>query len=367
MKDLQDFLSNDLLPLAQQYQDLQLGSALQTDISDISDAEIVIVGCDVTGEEAFQGSANAIREKLYAMYYWHSQVKIADLGNIKQGSTVRDTIAALRVVLEALKEAGKTVVLLGAGHELTLEQYKPFKKNKEIIDVSVTDMLIDLVESESVSEESFLMELLTGQPNYIRHYNHIGFQSYYVQPKMLESLDKLRFDFYRLGKVRANMEDMEPVLRNTHLYSFDINAVKYSDAPANKGGSPNGFTGDEACLLTRYAGMSSVLSSLGIYGYKPAQDLHGLTATLIAQMIWYFIDGYLVRKQEAPLTEESAFLKFYLQIEEQETIFLKSKKTNRWWMQLPDQQYIPCSYLDYKFATENQIPERWLREQERLV
>src|SRR5690606_3125417 len=115
------------------------------------------------------------------------------------------------------------------------------------INATVADMLIDLDETEATTSRSFLMDMLTSTPNYIRHYSHIGFQSYYVHPQMLETLDKLRFDFFRLGRVREHMEDVEPVLRASDMFSFDINAVRYSDAPANSGDSPNGFTGDEAC------------------------------------------------------------------------------------------------------------------------
>ena len=33
--------------------------------------------------------------------------------------------------------------------------------------------------------------------------------------------------------------------------------------------------------------------------------------------------------------------------------------------QLPDKQFIACSYKDYLLASSNEIPERWLRAQER--
>ena len=39
--------------------------------------------------------------------------------------------------------------------------------------------------------QNFFMEMLTGEPNYIRHYNHVAFQSYFVHPHMLETMDKL--------------------------------------------------------------------------------------------------------------------------------------------------------------------------------
>jgi hypothetical protein len=83
-------------------------------------------------------------------------------------------------------------------------------------------------------------------------------------------------------------------------------------------------------------------------------------------MIWYFIDGFSVRKREASLKEKDAFLEFHVSFTDLQTSFLKSKRTSRWWMQLPDKKYIPCTYKDYLAAGKNEIPERWLRAQERL-
>jgi len=36
-------------------------------------------------------------------------------------------------------------------------------------------------------------------------------------------------------------------------------------------------------------------------------------------------------------------------------------------MQLPEGTFVPCSYADYLQACNDEIPERWLREQERLT
>ncbi|HRO41923.1 MAG TPA: formimidoylglutamase [Flavipsychrobacter sp.] len=356
------------------YQALQWGANMPYATAnnfDWEEADIVIVGCgEARGEDKesdFSHAPDAIREQLYQLYNWHTDVNIADAGNIRQGITVDDTRAALRTVLEELQQAGKLVVVLGGSHDLTLQQYEAFRKAGKVINASVADMLVDLDDAEELTSRSFLMEMLTSQPNYVRHYNHLGFQSYYVHPRMLETLDKLRFDFFRLGRVREHFEDMEHVLRTSDLFSFDISAVRYSDAPVNTNGSPNGFTGEEACILTRYAGMSNQLSSCGIYGYEPRKDRYRMTAKLISQMIWYFIDGYLIRKSEARLTDHEEFVEFYVTFTSNDTIFLKSKRTNRWWMKLPNNMFVPCSYNDYLLASNNEIPERWLREQERLL
>jgi len=377
MQDLRAFFETEHFiesKLPGTYQQMQLGTNIKCATGnnfDWDDADIVIVGCgERRGEEEnaeYSGSPDAVREQLYKLYNWHLAVKIADAGNIRCGATLGDTRAALLAVLEEIHQAGKIALVIGGSHDLTLQQYDVFKKAEQMITVAAADMLIDLGETETITSRSYLMDMLTSQPNFVGHYSHIGFQSYYAHPKMLETLDKMRFDFFRLGKAREHIEDMEPVLRSSNMFSFDINTIRYSDSPANVHGSPNGFTGDEACMLTRYAGMSNNLSSFGIFGYNSADDTHCMSAILIAQMIWYFVDGYLVRKTEARLVEREEFVLFNVAFTDNDTIFLKSKRTNRWWMKLPNGVFVPCSYNDYLLASKGDIPERWLREQERLL
>jgi len=140
--------------------------------------------------------------------------------------------------------------------------------------------------------------------------------------------------------------------------------VQHAHAPANRI-TPNGFTGEEACMLLQYAGMSPSVNTIGIFGYLYKQDMHGLTAKQISQMLWYLMDGILKGKQEADLSDMENFYEFKLAFAEVETTFKQSKKTGRWWMQLPEGGYIACSHKDYVLASQNEIPERWMRAVER--
>jgi arginase family enzyme len=335
---------------------------------DIEHADIILLGVtEFRGNGYFESdndAANVIRKHLYRLHYWHTDVIIADLGNVKKGDSINDSYAAIKTILAELFRKNKTVLILGGSHDITLAQYQAYIELNQQVEATCVDAMIDLRGESPIRSENFLMEMLTGEPNMVKHYNHIGFQSYFVHPRMLETMDKLRFDCFRVGTVTQNIEEIEPVFRNSHLLSFDINAIKHSDAPANKN-CPNGLTGVEACMLTRYAGFSSKLNSVGIYGYKPYDDVEEMTAKQISQMIWYFIDGKNRCKQEAALTNREFFNEYHTVFAEVETVFLQSKKTNRWWMQMPDKRFTACSYNDYLSASNNQIPERWLRVQER--
>lgn len=353
------------------YKEGQLGKivdAYQEQFPDLDEAQLVIVGCgEQRGSGLIQGLSDGpdrIRRQFYSLFYWHTDIKVADVGNIKTGSLFTDSYAALKTVTEELIGDGKTVIILGGSHDLTLAQYQAYGASKKLIEASCVDALIDLNLESPFRHENFLMDMLTGEPNYLRHYNHIAFQSYYVHPRMLETMDKLRFDCYRVGSVKENIDEMEPVIRNSNLFSFDITALAHAYAPANSV-SPNGLNGEEACVLMRYAGMSPLVNSIGIYGYQPSHDRDDLTAKQIAHMLWYVLDGRSRGRREARLDERDSFNEYHMAFAEVETIFLQSKKTGRWWMQLPDKKFIACSYKDYLLASSNEIPERWLRAQER--
>ena len=374
MYDLHDFLtpiSVHELNDDKGYTDGQLAKHIaiyENEIPDVSNADIVLVGVNETrGSGDFSNTisaADAVRKQLYQLHYWHTDVIIADIGNIKTGATLNDSYAALKTVLAELFRKNKTVVILGGSHDITLAQYFAYKDFNQGIEATCIDASINLKGENPLRSENFLLEMLTGEPNLVKHYNHIGFQSYFVHPRMLETMDKLRFDCYRVGAARENLEEMEPVIRNTHLLSFDISAIKHCDSPASTE-SPNGFTGEEACVLARFAGLSNKVNSFGIYGYLPQQDEKDLSAKQISQMLWYFIDGKGRSKQEAAIEDRDYFNEYHSSFTEVASVFLQSKKTGRWWMQLPNKKFIPCSYNDYLQASRNEIPERWLRAQER--
>ncbi len=104
-----------------------------------------------------------IREQLYQLYYWHTDVKLADIGNIQPGASLGDTYAALKSVIAELTENGKTVVILGGSHDLTLAQYYTYADRKKLIEVSCVDALIDLNIDSTHRSDNFLMEMFDGR------------------------------------------------------------------------------------------------------------------------------------------------------------------------------------------------------------
>lgn len=357
------------------YQPHQIGSyirAYEFSFPDISAADLIIMSCgDYRGDgipytdKAALDFAFEIRHSLYSLFFWHKDLMIADIGMVKKGATLQDTHAAIKAITYELLHAGKRVLLLGGGHDLMMAQYEAYAAHGKIIEATNIDAFINMDKESRLLTENFLLDMFTGEPNFLKHYNHIGFQSYFVHPGMLETIDKLRFDCYRVGRVKESIDEMEPVIRLSNLVGFDISAIQHSHAPCNLA-TPNGFNGEEACQLMRYAGMSHLANAIGIYGYHAEKDMHELTAKQISQMIWYLIDGIYKGRQEAAWGDQQAYTEYRLVFADIETIFWQSRLTERWWMQLPDGNTLACSRLDYLAASKNQIPERWMRAVERI-
>lgn len=353
------------------FKETQLGrhiAVYDAEFPDISGSDMVLIGCGEMRGSGIQynktDAPDTIRSEYYKLFHWHTAVTVADLGNVKTGATLQDSYAALRTVVSELVEMGKKVVIIGGSHDNTTAQYQSYGVQDRIIDAVCVDARIDLDMDSVLPADNFLVDMFTGIPNHLKHYTHIGFQSYFMHPAMLETIDKLGFDCHRVGKVKEAIEEMEPAIRNSDMLSFDIAAIQNAHAPANHI-TPNGFNGEEACTLMQYAGMSKQCSSIGIYGYIPQQDSHQLTAKQVSHMLWYVMDGINKGKQEADISNRNEFDEFTIAFGEVETAFLRSKRTGRWWMQMHNGQFAACSYLDYLTASRNDIPERWLRAVER--
>ena len=188
-------------------------------------------------------------------------------------------------------------------------------------------------------------------------------------------MKKLYFDTIRLGFARSEMSEVEPFLRDSDMVSLDINAIKQADAPGHATPSVNGFYGEEACQLAKYAGLSDRLSCFCVFEINPNFDVNNQTVELAAQIIWHFVQGFYLRQKDFPVSDLKKYIKFIVNFEksEQKLIFYKSPKTERWWIEIPYEEknkekklIIPCSYQDYFKATRQEIPDKWWKYFQKL-
>lgn len=327
-------------------------------------------------------AADAVRRHLYGLYQGEYKLRLADLGNIRAGETVTDTYAAVKTVCEELIKSGIVPVIIGGGQDITYAQYQAYEKLEQRVDVSIVDSRFDIdqeqTESAPLNAQTYINHIILHEPDYLFNLNNLAYQTYFVSKESIAMYDKLYFNAVRLGMIAGKVDQIEPVIRSADMMSFDMGAIRYSDAPGNAHATVNGLFGDEACQICRYAGMSDKLTSIGFYEYNPVLDRRGQTAMLLAQMIWYFIDGFYNRKNDAPLVPKSAYITYRTSVhnEAYELVFVKSKKSDRWWMQVPysgtksvNERYhlVPCRYEDYQTAVSGEMPDLWWKTHQKLI
>lgn len=352
---------------------------------DCEKAKVAIIGVldgrQVFDNDGIEKGADEIRKHLYTLYQSGNKVEVVDLGNILPGESIKDTYYAVSQCVEILVKKEIIPVIIGGGNDLLYPQFIGYEKLEQLVNVVAIDNQFDMAEDvdQNLSSRTALSGIMLHQPSYLFNYSNLGYQSYFIDPDVLDLMTQLYFDNLRLGKLREDLKKSEPFLRNADIVAFDIGAIKSSDAPGNRNAVPNGLYGEEACQLSWYSGMSDKVSSFGIYEYNPTLDHNGQTAQLISQIVWYFVEGVGSRKDDYPSDNESHYLKYRVHIEElsEEIVFYKSLKTDRWWMNVPvpggrsnkykRHQMVPCSYSDYLEACEDEMPELWLKTFKKLL
>ena len=348
----------------------------------VNEKSVVLLGItDGRGSSTNLNCANAadmVRRYLYPLAAIEDGVKVLDLGNMVQGATIDDSRQALTEVAMELLRQNCIVVTLGGSQDYTWALYRAYAQLGKVMNISAVDPRFDIDEERALDSRNWLRYIIMEQPNYLFNYTNIGYQSYFVGQQYVDLMDELKFDAYRLGWVRENLVRSEPLLRNADCVSIDVGAIRQSDAPATTDPSPHGFYGEEMCQLVRFAGMSDKTSSIGFFDFSPMHDNSGQTAHLLAHALWYFIEGVGKRKQDNPYKDTENYRKVIVPLEEHgvEVIFYKSKKSDRWWVEIPyatdthgdtkRKLLVPCLYDDYEQALQNKIPDLWWKFYQRV-
>jgi len=352
----------------------------QHGVPDLENVQLAIFGV-LEDRNALDNSGcgenlEAIRTHLYQLFPGNWHTNIADLGNIKKGSSVADTYFAVSTLTTYLLKNNIIPVIIGGSQDITYANYRAYDAFEQTVNVVSVDSKFDIGTTEDeLNSRSYLSKIVMDAPNNLFNFSNVGYQTYYNSQEELDLLNNLFFDAFRLGEVK-DLTKIEPIMRDADVVSIDIGAIRQSDAPANNNCSPNGFYGEEVCAISRYAGISDKVTSFGIYEYNPRYDRNSQTAHLIAQVIWYFIEGVNFRAKDYPFSTKESYQKFIVLIENDDPInFYKSDKSGRWWMEiniLTNNKYkrhalIPCTYQDYLEATKQKIPERWYKAQRKLM
>lgn len=326
-------------------------------------ADVNFIGADV--------SFDSYRKAFYSLYPGNWNYKIIDLGDIENGETVEDSRFAAKEVIVALLKKNIVPLILGGSQDLAYAQYRAYDGVEDMVNIVNIDNRFDLGNAEMpISNKSYVGKMVVDKPYNMFNYSVIGYQSFFNAPQEIALMDKLFFDAFRLGDVTADITVVEPLMRDADIVSLDVTAIKSSELSYKNNDSPNGFDGREVCAISRYAGISNKVSSFGVYELSDSIESKA-GAMLIAQIVWYFVEGFNFRVDDEEFDNEKLFTSYNVPIEDEVLVFKKSAKTERWWITLPfisnvnnklkRRTLLPCTYDEYLGACNQEIPERWLK------
>ncbi len=333
-----------------------------------------IIGVPDDRASANRGAAaapDAIRQCLYSFARLPGKLKVADLGNFRNGASFSDTLAGLTDLLQLLLTEGVVPVIIGGTSALMPAIDRALSAVRAEWSLVSVDSRIDFTaEKRAADSLSWMNDLIYRHGSRLTHLSAIGHQTYLTDQQVVSRFSRRHYDMMRIGEVRAAIQETEPLFRDAAASLFDIGAVRQSDAPGTILPSPNGFYGEEVCLLARYAGLSDNLRLFTLTEVNPSLDQRGQTAHLAAQLIWFFLEGFAQKQYEVAMLGDqttSRFTRYHVTLSdlESEALFIKSNLTERWWIEIPspegETRHIACSYDDYLMANRDQVPVKWSR------
>ncbi|HEX8350677.1 MAG TPA: formimidoylglutamase [Hymenobacter sp.] len=334
-------------------------------------ADLALIGLDewrgsAAGAPAIHG-ADEVRRCFYQLQKGTGSVRLVDLGNLRPGLTLEDTYLRLREIVGMLLEHNTVPILLGGSPDLDYGQFLAYETLDRPVSFAAIDSKVDMAEHASApQEEAHLRRILMYEPNYLFNFVQLAYQQYLVAPDVLVALEKLHFEKLRLGEIHADVRQAELLLRQADFVSFDVAALRWSTAPAYQPANPFGLTGEEAAQLAWYAGHSDQLSSFGLYGYRPDHDSHGLAATTLATVLWYFIEGYYHRRGKTDF-QSPDFTRYLVSLSDtlESVVFYKANYVDKWWVEVESmadstlKRIVPCTYQEYLDAIHGTLPDRW--------
>lgn len=338
-------------------------------------ADLAIIGLNewrgsAAGAPAGHG-ADEVRRRFYQLQKGTGVLRLVDLGNLRPGLTLEDTYLRLREIVAALLEQNTVPLLLGGSPDLDYGQFLAYETLDRPISFASVDARVDMAEHDyAAPEESHLRRMIMHEPNFLFNFAHLAHQQYLVAPDVMAALEKLHFETLRLGPIHSDLRQAEPLLRQADFVSFDVAAIRWTDAPGYYPANPFGLSNAEAAQLAWYAGHNDQLTSFGLFGYRPDHDPHGLAAATLATMLWYFIEGYYHRKGETDF-QSKRFIRYAIGLPgtPAKLVFYKAKRTEKWWLEVESiadseiKRIVPCSYQDYLHAAQGDLPIRWIMTQ----
>jgi formiminoglutamase len=225
-----------------------------------------------------------------------SDLKIVDLGNVMDDELALMHDVAQEVTTKLIAQ-NKFVIALGGGHDVTYPLVKGFGERYKNVSLVNVDAHLDVRPKKNGQHHSgssfrlLLEEHVVGKMvqfgihHHVIAINHVYWLKPYASIRYYEEIKDVRQEFISALKEHGG----------ANYVSFDIDAIRASDAPGVSAPAPYGFSGIEAVRMAYEAGKQQSVKMMDLVEVSPPHDVDDRTSRLVASMIANAMVGFANR------------------------------------------------------------------------
>lgn len=353
---------NDFLipPKPLQCKNWQLGKMLKNTLPDNGLALIFVSdyrGADGGGElKNFEG----IREKIYRLSALDFSVPMYDFGDLISGKTPKDTSYALQEVLSLCHHKNTIPIVVGGSNDLSYTLFLALNYHSKNINYTQVSNLVSLQnDDQSLNEANYLGKIFSNDEFSLATYYHLGYQKHLSELDAVNFMKKVEFEVVRLSEMMKEVSAVEPYFRRADLITINADAVESFSTPFSIHPQVNGLNKREICAYMKEAGLSNRLKSFGLFNLE-LDFTNDLNQQLVAQMIWYLIEGINIQKTHPKSNKLNLF---WVIIDEEQYAFQRDVFTGLWYFGDSEniEKCLPCSPQDYQLAKNGVLSPRLLK------
>jgi arginase family enzyme len=334
----------------------QIGAGITKEIKE--DSIVLLFVSDYRGAngDAEVQDFSGIRNEFYKLSQLDFEIPIVDLGDLVSGKSVQDSHYILQEVLSACHYKRAIPVIVGGSNDFAFSLFSALNFNTKSINYTQISNIISLKQGEMINEHTFLSKIFGAKTFSIKNYHHLGYQKHLNEADSVRLIKEVEFDIIRLAEMMNSTEKTEPFFRKADLVTVNCDAIESFGEPFSINPQVNGLNRREVCAYMKEIGLSENLKSVGIFNYNIYSE-NQLNHQLLAQMIWYLIEGINIQRSHP---KERHYEVFYVLVDDRQYAFKRDTFSNLWYFGEDEniENCVPCSRKDFDDAKKGLLNAR---------
>ncbi len=354
--EFEDFI---IAPRPFRTENWQIGNKITNEIKESGIVLLFVSDYRGANGDAESQDFTGIRREFYKLSQLDFEIPIVDLGDLVSGKTPQDSHYILQEVLMACYQNGAIPVIIGGSNDFAFSLFSALNHHQKDINYTQISNIVSLKEDEQIHESTFLSKILGSKDFSIKNYHHLGYQKHLNEMDSVRLIKEVQFDIIRLAEMMHSTEKTEPYFRKADLVTINCDAIETFAEAFSMNPQVNGLNKREICAYMKEIGLSERLKSVGIFNYNIYSDSQ-LNHQLLAQMIWYLIEGINIQRSHP---KDRSYETFYVLINDGQYAFKRDVFSDLWYFGEDEDidNCIPCSRSDFDEAKRGFLSPRFTR------